>query len=58
LNLAGSARWKHRGVVYILEFGAVTVDFYLKGIAANLGDGDGWADHCGYRKPCANRRQE
>src|SRR5689334_21951528 len=36
---------------------ALIVDDYLTGLAI-LGDGGGCADHCGYRKPCANRRQE
>ena len=40
---------------------ALTVDYYLTGRAScvsRLGDGGGCADHCGYRKPCANGRQE
>ena len=40
---------------------ALTVDYYLTGLASyvsRLGDGGGCANHCGYRKPCANRRQE
>ena len=40
---------------------ALTVDYYLTGLASDvsrLGDGGGCPDHCGYRKPCANRRQE
>jgi hypothetical protein len=57
LNLAGSARWKDWGVVHILEVGALTVDFLLTGLA-NLGDGNGCAHHCEYRKPSANRGQK
>ena len=57
LNLAGSARWKDWGVVNILEVGALTVDFLLTGLA-NLGDGNGCAHHCEYRKPSANRGQK
>ena len=39
---------------------ALTVDYYLTALASDigLGDGGGCADHCGYRKPCANRSQE
>ena len=33
---------------------ALTVEPHLTGLAT-LGDGDGCADHCGYREPCANR---
>jgi len=52
------AIWRRRDVVRIVVGdGALTVDFYLTGLA-NLGDGGGCADHCGYCKPCANRRQE
>jgi hypothetical protein len=52
------AIWRRRDVVRIgVGDGALTVDFYLTGLA-NLGDGGGCADHCGYRKPCTNRRQE
>ena len=56
LNFAGSARWKDWGVVHILEVGALTVDFLLTGLA-NLGDGNGCAHHCEYRKTSANRGQ-
>jgi hypothetical protein len=56
-NLAGSARRKDWGVVHILEVGALTVDFLLTGLA-NLGDGNGCAHHCEYRKPSANRGQK
>jgi hypothetical protein len=56
-NLAGSARWKDWGVVHILEVGALTVDFLLTGLA-NLGDGNGCAHHCEYRKPSASRGQK
>ena len=44
-----------RGVVHIVV--AETLDYYLTGHAF-LGDGGGCADHCGYRRPCSNRRQE
>lgn len=40
---------------------ALTVDYDLTGLAScvsRLGDSGWCADHCGYRKPCANRRQE
>jgi hypothetical protein len=57
LDLAGSARWKHRGVIRILEGRALTVDFYLIG-PTNLRGGDGCADQCGYRKPNAHRSQK
>ena len=57
LNLAGSARWKHRGVIRILKVGALTVDYHLIG-PANLGDGDRCADHCAYREPSASRGQK
>ena len=40
------------------DVSALTVDFYLTFDLANLGDGDGCADHCGYREPCADRRKE
>jgi hypothetical protein len=40
------------------DVSAYTVDFYLIGLGANLGDGEGCADHCGYRKPCASRCQK
>jgi len=39
----------------------LTVDYYLTVLAiygSRLGDGGGCSDQCGYRKPCANRRQE
>jgi len=49
---------RRRDVVRIgVGDGALTVDYYLTGLA-NLGDGGGCTDHCGYRKPCANCRQE
>jgi hypothetical protein len=52
------AIWRRRDVVHIVVGdGALTVDFYLTGLA-NLGDGGGCADHCGYCKPCDNRCQE
>ena len=40
---------------------ALTVDYYLTGLAicgVRVGDGGVCADHCGNRKPCANRCQE
>jgi hypothetical protein len=52
---------RRRDVVRIVGDVALTVDYYLTGCAScvsRLGDGGGCADHCGYRKPCANRRQE
>jgi hypothetical protein len=36
---------------------ALTVEPHLIGLA-QLGDGDGCIDHCGHRKPCANRSQQ
>ena len=51
------AIWRRRDVRIDVGDGALTVDYYLTGLA-NLGDGGGCADHCGYRKPCANRRRE
>ena len=51
------AIWRRRDVRIDVGDGALTVDYYLTGLA-NLGDGGGCADHCGYRKPCGNRRQE
>ena len=55
------AIWRRKDVVRIVGDVALTVDYYLTGLASygsRLGDGGGCADHCGYRKPCANRRQE
>ena len=52
---------RRRDVVRIVGDVALTVDYYLTGLrklVSRLGDGGGCADHCGYRKPCANRRQE
>jgi hypothetical protein len=40
------------------DVSALTVDFYLTFDLADLGVGDGCADHCGYRKPCSDRGQE
>ena len=51
------ASWRRRDVRIHVGDGALTVDFYLTGLA-NLGDGDGCADHCGHRKPRADRCQK
>jgi hypothetical protein len=54
-------RRRRRDVVRIVGDAALTVDYYLTGLAicgVRLGDGGGCADHCGNRKPCASRRQE
>ena len=40
------------------DVSAYAVDFFLIGIGAKLSDGDGCADHCRYRKSCADRGQE
>jgi hypothetical protein len=56
-ELAGSAV----GAVHIVvgDGGALIRRFnYFTGLANVGGDGDGCTSHCGYRKPCANRRQE
>jgi len=55
------ARSRRRDVVRIIGDVALTVDYYLTGCAScvsRLGDGGGCANDCGYRNPCANRRQE
>jgi len=52
---------RRRDAVRIVGDVALTVNYYLTGCAScisRLGDGGGCADDCGYRKPCANRRQE
>ena len=58
---AAHATLRRRDIVRIVVGDvALTVDYYLNGLASNvrLGDGGRCADHCGYRKPCANRSQE
>jgi len=56
-----SAILRRRDVVRIIGDVALIVDYYLTGCVGYvsvLADTGGCADDCGYRKPCANRRQE